>query len=147
MLSLLLVLGCTLLGCTLYPERQPKAFTDATGGEGVERSFWQAIEKKQWKAIDAHLAPNFVYVTPAGRVDRAAALSEIQQLRLDEYSLGDLTTEMNGQTFVVSYSVTLRGTAGGQPLPNKPQRRVSVWQKQKASWVLISHTVLPSDHA
>jgi len=39
-------------------------------------------------------------------------------------------------------TVTLRGTADGQPLPDKPEHRVSVWQKQKTSWVLISHSVL-----
>jgi hypothetical protein len=131
-----------LLGCTLYPEKQPKAFADATGGESVERAFWRDVEKSNWKAVDSSLAANFVYVTAAGRIERTAALNTLHQLRLSDYSLGDLTTEMNGQTFVVSYTVTFRGTAGGQPLPDRPERRVSVWQKQKASWVLISHTVL-----
>jgi ketosteroid isomerase-like protein len=128
--------------CTVYPYREAKVFTDATGGESAERAFWSAVEQKHWRAIDSCVAPNFVYVTPAGRLDRAAALAQIEKMQVEEASLGDVTTEMNGNTFVVSYTLTLHGTADGQPLPANPQHRVSVWQKQKTSWVLISHDVL-----
>ena len=75
-------------------------------------------------------------------MDRDAALAQIQKLQIQEASLGDVTTEENGSTFVVSYTVVLRGSLDGQPLPASPQHRVSVWQKQKTSWVLISQTVL-----
>ena len=140
--SLLAVVLSASPACTVYPYREAKAFTDATGGESAERAFWNAVEQKHWKAIDSHIAPNFVYVTPAGRMERAAALEQIQKMQIQEVSLGDFSTEMNGDTFVVTYTVTLRGTADGQPLPAQPQRRVSVWQKQKTAWVLISQSVL-----
>jgi hypothetical protein len=128
--------------CSVYPYREARAFSDATGGESAERAFWHAVEQKHWKAINSCVALNFVYVTPAGRMDRDAALAQIQKLQIQEASLGDVTTEENGSTFVVSYTVVLRGSLDGQPLPASPQHRVSVWQKQKTSWVLISQTVL-----
>lgn len=128
--------------CTVYPYREARVFADATGGEGAERAFWLAIQQKHWNAIDTCMAPNFVFVTPEGRVDRTAALAGIEKLKLDEASMGDITTEMNGNTFVVIYTLTLRGTRDGQPLPTAAQRRVSVWQRQKNSWVLIAHTLL-----
>jgi ketosteroid isomerase-like protein len=140
--ALVLLLLTGAVACTVYPERQAKLFSDATGGESVERAFWQAVEKKDWKNLDPRLASNLVYVTPTGRVERGAAIERIHALDIKEYSLGDLTTEMNGQTFVVSYTVTLRGNDSGQALPETPQRRVSVWQKQGAGWVLISQTVV-----
>jgi hypothetical protein len=56
--------------------------------------------------------------------------------------MGDITTEMNGNTFVVIYNLTLRGTRNGHPLPATAQHRVSIWQRQKNTWVLIAHTVL-----
>lgn len=114
----------------------------ATGGEGFERAFWTEVQKQDWKDLEAHLAPNFVYVTPAARADRAQALQEFQQLQIQEYSIGDLATEMNRDTFVVSYTIVLRGTANGQPLPAQPQRRMTVWQQEKRGWVAIAHSVL-----
>ena len=128
--------------CSVNPYREARAFSDATGGESAERAFWNAVQQKHWKAINSCVALNFVYVTPTGRLDREAALAQIEKLQIQEASLGDLTTEMSGNTFVVSYTVVLRGSADGQALPAGPQHRVSVWQKQKTSWVLISQTVL-----
>jgi hypothetical protein len=65
---------------------------------------------------------------------------------LKEYSLGDLKTELNGSTIVVTYTITLtgtagNGTAGSQPLPPSPQSIMTVWQQQKAGWVAIAHSV------
>ncbi|MGC2195977.1 MAG: DUF4440 domain-containing protein [Terriglobales bacterium] len=131
-----------LSSCTFYADRPVKAFGDATGGEGFERAFWGDIQKQDWKDLDAHLASNFVYLTPAGRWDRAQALQQIQQLRIQEYSIGDLATEMNRDTFVVTYTITLRGTAPGEGATDQPQRRMTVWQQQKRGWVAIAHSEL-----
>jgi Domain of unknown function (DUF4440) len=134
-----------LSSCTFYADHPVKAFGDATGGEGLERAFWSDIQKQDWKDLDRHITSNFVYVTPTGRWERAAALEHIQQLRVEEYSLGDLTTEMNRDAFVVTYTITLRGTAQGQALPDQPQRRMTVWQQQKGGWVAIAHSVLGTE--
>ncbi len=137
-LLLLLVLG----GCTVYGEHPVKAFSDATGGEGLERALWQDIQNKSWNDLDHHVSSNIVYVTPAGRFERAAAMEHIQQLQVEEFSIGDLVTEMNGDTFVVSYTIILKGSFQGKPFPDQPQRRVTVWQRQKSGWVAIAHSVL-----
>jgi hypothetical protein len=42
----------------------------------------------------------------------------------------------------VSYTIAMRGTIAGQPLPSEPVRMMSVWQKQKAGWMAIAHSVL-----
>jgi ketosteroid isomerase-like protein len=129
-----------LPGCTVYGEHPVKSFNEATGGEGLERSFWRDLQKQDWKDLEQHLASNFVYVTPGGRWERAAALEQFRQLQLQEYSLGDMTTEMNGDTFVVTYTITLRGTFKGQALPTQPQRCMTVWQQQKRNWVVIAQS-------
>ena len=49
---------------------------------------------------------------------------------------------MNGDTFVVSYTIILKGSFQGKPFPDQPQRRVTVWQRQKSGWVAIAHSVL-----
>ena len=131
----------TLPGCTFYGDHPVKVFADATGGESLERALWLDIMHQDWKDLNSHIASNFVYVTPAGRLERAAAVEQFEQMRLEDFSIADLTTEMNRDAFVVTYNVLLRGTAQGQPLPAQSQRRMTVWQQQKGGWVAIAHTV------
>lgn len=131
-----------LSACTVYREQSVKTIADATGGAGFEQGWWSDIQQQNWKDVEQHVAGNFVYVTPAGRLERAAALAEIEKMRVTDFSIGDLTTEMNGDAFVVTYTITLRGSDGSQSFSNQPQRRMTVWQKQKASWVAIAHSVI-----
>ena len=138
----LLISLLILSACTVYREHPVKTFSDATGGEGLERAFWTALQKQDWKDVERHLAGNFVYATPGKTLDRAEALEQFQQMQIQEFSIGDLSTEMNRDAFVVTYAVTLRGTADGQTFPSQPERRMSVWQEQKNGWVMIAHTIL-----
>ena len=107
------VLLCALLllpGCTMWREHPGSSkWTDATGGEGLERSFWRQVKDKRWNELEHHLAGNYIAVSPEqGRLDKAAALAHLQQLQLDDYTLGDVQTELNSDTFVVSYTIAMR---------------------------------------
>src|SRR5579864_431910 len=93
-----------LSACTVYREQSVKTIADATGGAGFEQGWWSDIQQQNWKDVEQHVAGNFVYVTPAGRLERAAALAEIEKMRVTDFSIGDLTTEMNGDAFVVTYT-------------------------------------------
>jgi len=143
LLSALLLLP----GCTMWREHPgSNKWTDATGGEGLERSFWREVKDKRWNELEHHLAGNYIAVSPEeGRLDKAAALARLQHLQLDDYTLGDVQTEMNSDTFVVSYTIAMRGTIAGQPLPSEPVRMMTVWQKQKAGWMAIAHSVLGAE--
>jgi hypothetical protein len=139
MLSALLLLPA----CTMWREHEVSKWTDATGGEGLERSFWKEVKAKRWSELEHHLAGNYILVTPeVGRLDRAAALAHLQQVHLDEFTLGDFQTELNTETLVVTYAITMRGTSAGHPLPSEPVRMMTVWQKQKAGWMQIAHSVM-----
>ena len=145
-LAIFVLLAVTLLlqACTLWREHPASSkWTDATGGEGLERSFWKEVKDKKWGELEHHIASNYVAVSPqGGRLDKAAALAQIQQLQLDDYTLGEVQGEMNSDTFVVTYTVAMRGTFGGQPLPSEPLRMMTVWQKQSAGWMAIAHSVI-----
>jgi hypothetical protein len=134
-------------GCTMFKEQPANTFAQATGGEGLERVFWKHIAAGNWTEIDRALASNYAGVTASGTLDKTAALEQYRQWQLKEYSLGDLKTELNGSTIVVTYTITLNGNAGGNggtPLSSGPQHMMSVWQQQKSGWVEIAHsTTLP----
>lgn len=129
------------LACTMNRERPARSFAEATGGEGLERVFWKEIKAGNWTEVERALASNYAGVTPAGTVDRAAALDQYRQWKLNDVSIGDLKTELNGTTIVVTYAITLNGTAAGQPLPSTPQHMMTIWQQQKRGWTQIAHSV------
>jgi hypothetical protein len=142
----LIILSLTVTSaCTVYGERPARALAEATGGEGLERVFWKEVQAANWVQVDRSLASNYSGVTPAGTLDRAAALEQYRQLQLREYTIGDLKTELNGTTIVVTYSITLNGTmkgsTGSQPLAPSPQHMMTVWQQQKSGWIQIAHSV------
>ena len=144
LLSWMLALMCGLMltsACTFYGEHPARALADATGGEGLERIFWKEVAAANWVEVERAIASNYVGVTPGGPVDREATLAQYRQWQLKDYSLGDLKTEMNGNTFTVTYTITLNGSAGSQPLPSGPQHMMTIWQQQKKGWVAIAHSV------
>jgi hypothetical protein len=137
-LLLSLMLG---LACTIAKERPARSFAEATGGEALERIFWKEIQAGNWTEIERVLASNYMGETPAGSLDRTATLDQYRQWKLTDFAIGDLKTEMNGPTFIVTYIITLNGTAAGQPLPSGPQHMMTVWQEHKSGWMIIAHSV------
>jgi len=152
-LSLMFVLMFVLVfvltfapACTFFGEHPARSLSEATGGEGLERVFWKEVQAANWVEVERALASNYAGVTPGGTLDRSATLEQYRRWQLKDYALGDLQTELNGTTIVVTYTITLNGailngTAGSQPLPSAPQHMMTVWQQQKAGWVAIAHSV------
>src|SRR6266851_3664872 len=132
--------------CTFYRDRPARTLSEATGGEGLERVFWKDVQAANWVEVERALASNYAGVTPSATLDRSATLEQYRSWQLKDYTLGDLKTELNGTTIVVTYIITLNGvtvngTAGSQPLSSAPQHMMTVWQQQKAGWVAIAHSV------
>jgi hypothetical protein len=149
-LSLILMLIVVLMltsACTFNGDHPARALSEATGGEGLERVFWKDVRAANWVEVERALASNYAGVTPTGTLDRAATIEQYRGWQLRDYALGDLNTELNGTTIVVTYTITLNGTSNGssgsQPLPSGPQHMMTVWQQQKAGWVAIAHSVSP----
>jgi len=148
-LSPLLVLLILLFqcACTFYGDRPARALSEATGGEGLERIFWKDVQAANWIEVERALASNYTGVAPGGTLDRSATLDQYRQWQLKDYALGDLKTEMNGTTIVVTYTISLNGNvngaSGSQPLPSTPQHMMTIWQQQKRGWVAIAHSISP----
>jgi len=142
LLSLGLMAVLPLAACTMYGAHPVQTFSDATGGEGFEKAFWRDIQQHDGKDLDRHIASNFVYVASTERLERAAAVDRLLHMQILEYSIGELTTEMSGDTFVVSYTITLHGSLEGQGFPDQPERCMTVWHHEKSGWMAIAHTEL-----
>jgi hypothetical protein len=143
MLTLVLIVAP---GCTFYGDHPARALSQATGGEAMERVFWKQVQAANWVEVERALASNYAGVTPHSMLDRSAALEQYRAWQLKDFTIGDLKTELNGTTIVVTYTITLNGvisngTSGAQPLPSAPERMMTVWQQQKTGWVVIAHSV------
>src|ERR1700746_2740142 len=95
--AILALLSAVLLmpACTVWREHPgSNKWTDATGGEGLGGSFWKKVKDKKWNKLEHPLPSNYVAVSAqGGRLDKAAALAQIQKLHLDDFTLGDVQTE------------------------------------------------------
>ena len=116
LLSTLMFVMIFTSACTFYGEHPAKTMEEATGGEGLERVFWKNVQASNWVEVERALASNYTGVTPSGTIDRAAALEQYRSWQLKDQAIGDLKTEMNGSTIVVTYNITLNGTAEAQSL-------------------------------
>lgn len=133
-----------LTSCSVWPERKPQKWTDVTGGESLERAFWNDLKAKNWKDLEPHIASNYVLVTPDGTFDHAEAIEHWKQLDIQEFSLGDFNIQLSGNAYIVSYAVTVRGTLAGRPIPATPIRAMSVWQQYARDWLTLAHSATPS---
>src|SRR5581483_11123131 len=112
----LLIASLSLTACTLWPEQRPNTsnWTQSTGGEALERNFWKEIKAKNWTELERHIAANFVSINPNGMNDRPGALERFKTFDVEDFSFGDVDTQMNGNTFVVTYTLTLTGKRDGR---------------------------------
>jgi ketosteroid isomerase-like protein len=126
--------------CTKWEEPKTHNFKTATGAEQFERLMWDAVKNKDRIAISSHLASNYVRQNETGTKNKEQVLAELEQTTLSDYALSDLDVTPQGSDMIVTYQITLRGSHAGQPFPNEPIRFLSVWQQQKAGWVLVAQS-------
>ena len=139
-LLLMILASCS---CTVWKQPRNPSWKSATGGEQYERLLWQAIRDSDWKEVEAHLAPMFAGVGPAGeKLDRAAFLDYWKAAKVREFSLGELTVQPNGADIVVSYELRLQ-SASGRAVSARGLRVISVWQQLKRGWVLTAQSATP----
>ena len=142
-LLLLVSMVAFLSACTVYGGHAVSDhWANATGGESLERSFWQDVKTKNWNQLEAHLAVNYTAVTPQGTFDRPKAMENLKHFNLTDYSLANLQTELHGNVFVVTYDLTLSGTSDDKAFGPQPVRMMTVWQQQKKGWVAIARSEL-----
>ena len=134
-----LMLG-TVLTAGCWAEKKPATWSSATAPEQFERLFWDSVKAKDWQEVQNRLAPNFVSQSRAGTEDKAAFLARLQRMELQEVSIGDVQVQSNGADMVVTYTLSMSGSSGGQPMAAGPVRMMSVWQQVKRGWIMIAHT-------
>jgi hypothetical protein len=109
-----------------------------------EKEIWDNIKKKDPEAFAAMLAEDFVYISNDGLYDKAGTVNGIKQIAPTDITLSDWKTVMaNKDTAVVTYTVEMKGTSGGEPMPPGAMRAGSVWVNRGGKWVGVFHQDTP----
>lgn len=139
-ISILAVLLFLLSACAITSSKPQKGFAGATGGEQLEQQFWNDIKAKDWKNLEPRLAPMFVSTNPDATRDRAASLEHWKKWDLQSVTVNDVQVQSAGGDFVVTATVTVTGTLGGQPAPPQPVHTLTVWQQVSKGFIVVAHS-------
>ena len=120
----------------------PKAETTATSDTIIakEKEIWDKIKTKNPDGFGAMLADDFIYISNDGVYDKAGTVSGIKQIEATDISFSDWKVLMlDKDSAVVTYTVNMKGTSGGQPIPPTPVRAGSAWVNRGGTWVGVYH--------
>ncbi len=104
---------------------------------GMEREAWEVIKKKDWKAFDRLLTPDYLWIDEGGIISgRTPAVKYFTAFDLAGYTMQDVkVTAFGPGVAFVTYSVSEQGSVGGQPVPAKPSYIGSGYVKRGGKWV------------
>lgn len=140
-LVLYLALCLSLAACTEGKPPQSQTWPTATGAEAYERLWWKAIQDRDFKTAELHLAPVYTLTTPEGIQGREQAMEYFSKRDVTNITIGDLQVQPEGADMVVSYTADVQTKSS-----SNPQRfyMTTVWQQVKKGWIAISHAEAPA---
>jgi hypothetical protein len=138
---LLLSIGANT-SCTMWGEKKHPNWKQATSGEHLVNLFWKDVEAKRWQDLESHVGSSFVGISPNGTSNHDQVLEHLRAMDLKAFQIGEVNSQMAGNDLIVTYTITARGTVGGQPLPS-PLRMMSIWQELRNGWILVAHSTVP----
>lgn len=146
--------GATNGNAAASPAASATPATASTANDAViaqEKQAWDAIKNKDYDGFAAMLADEQIYVTDDGVHDKADTVKGVRELNLTDLTLADWkVVSLDKEAAVVTYTVTAKGTVGGQQLPGTPERDTTAWMKRNGKWLSLYHqdtTVMPPQPA
>ena len=120
------------------PKAEANAPSDAIIAK--EKEIWDKIKTKNPDGFGSMLADDFIYVSNDGVYDRAGTVDGIKQIDATDISFSDWKVVMlDKDSAVVTYTVNMKGTSNGQPIPPTPVRAGSAWVNRSGTWVGVYH--------
>ncbi|MBZ5627599.1 MAG: hypothetical protein LAO06_01900 [Acidobacteriia bacterium] len=133
-LALIVLFLAPTLACNMW-SKPASGWTGATGGEQIEKLFWQDVQAKNWAEVDRHVAGTFAGAGPGGTTDRTAFLRELQKAPLADFSISECNSHLNGADMIVTCTVHAQWAGQASAVST-----LSVWQQLKKGWVMVAHS-------
>ncbi len=107
----------------------------------LSREWIEAAGRQDKAALDRILATDFMATDEQGRtINKAVYLTETEGLKVDSYSLTDVSTRVYGETAVVSLLMPFKGSYKGQDISGS-YRETDVWVKRDNRWQAVASHV------
>ncbi|HKP84900.1 MAG TPA: FKBP-type peptidyl-prolyl cis-trans isomerase [Blastocatellia bacterium] len=122
MKRILVIIALTLALCSLAtgqakgkrPARRPTATADQALKD-LERKWTEGFKNRDKETLNGILADDFIFTDEDGQVyDKAKYIESVLQVKVESYSLDDLTTRVAGDTGVVAGRWTGKMVVGGK---------------------------------
>lgn len=107
-----------------------------------DKQAWDLIKAKDYAAFESLLDDNFIDVTPAKVNNKAETVAAIKTFDLTDVGLSDFkVVKLDNDAAVVTYTVRLKGSVGGKPIPaNAPAERHSTAKVlRNGKWLAVYH--------
>ena len=132
----ILLVTCTV-ACNMW-SKPAKGWSGATGGENIEKLFWDDVANKNFAKVEAHIASSFSGSGPAGPMERDAFLQQLHSSSISAVTLSGCTTHLNGADLIIA---CVAQRAGANP---EKVSTLSVWQEYKKGWLMVAHSEAPA---
>jgi ketosteroid isomerase-like protein len=135
--------------CAAYAQ-SPQAHPVTAGGESeavhkAVEEVVEALDRNDADALDRLSTPDYIFVNPAGRVWNKAEYLELIRsgtLKVDSYTRAEEIIRLYGDTAVVIYRSSPKGTFKGQELTSD-RRVTTVLVKQGGRWLATGRQSTP----
>jgi ketosteroid isomerase-like protein len=126
----------------------PNTRSDHAGArnDDLETWFWQAIKLKQWRQIEATLAPGVIAIN-RGEIlhGRGAVLDHLKAIDVSDFETSEIVVEHRGDEVVVALLLKTSATRQGEPINHTLWRMMSVWRQVNNRWAMIAHAAVPAE--
>ncbi|MFO7841050.1 MAG: nuclear transport factor 2 family protein [Fidelibacterota bacterium] len=134
-IAVFFLLSC-MAGCVKV-KRAP-----VTDGEQVVRALWSDFNTADREIFEEWIAEGFQSVHEDRARNRNEEMDLLVELHLGDYTLNDFRSTQNGNVMVVTYTVSVQETIGGEVLSPAPAERLSVFIHDGDRWKWIAHANL-----
>lgn len=119
------------------PARRPAASADQTLKD-LERKWTESFKNQDKAALNSILADDFIFTDEDGQVyNKAQYIEAVAQVKVESYSLDDLTTRVSGDTGVVAGRWTGKMTVDGKQ-SSGAFRFTDTFAKRQGRWRAIA---------
>jgi hypothetical protein len=144
MRSLILVIVSTAL--TIQAFSQAPGTNEKTLIE-KQRSYFDAIIRKDYKTVDGLLAENYFATYALGIIDRAREMKDVREFPLVSYDISNTKVVfLDKKTALISFKLHVKVVVDGKDF-FEDDFLSCVWIKGKAGWIMTSQAAVKATKA
>jgi hypothetical protein len=134
---LAIFLTAGIVGCTVYPAKNPATLASTTSAEQHERILWQMVQKQQWEKIAPLFSTTLVWDVNGKALAGDQVVPYLKSLNLKDALVSNASIQPNGPDMTVSYTLQLSSPDGAP----REFSVFSVWQQvKKGGYIMIAHS-------